>query len=313
LLAGRIPAQAKIKWLKWKQEAENPAINFPPTDSDGPEHSPFRMWIRTRTKLNFQEAEERAKIFQMREKERKDMTQAEIDAEHKRLLMDHQTVCGASAAARTPEEMAKFLASAGHGGGSSSGAFQGRAADIADASELVPAEADEAEEEQEEKDEDEEEEGPPIEAAPKKREAWFDWDKAVGSYIRAESTALQNLEAAVKTAVQNMESVMAQVNAEKYAELKPLTTLEYSLCRKRCDFLKLVVSDKASSAKQDLQELGLDKFVDTRCSAHRQPFLVSCALFRHKCFCEDEVSVVGLLLPELDFRPLLWHSRCVDL
>lgn len=144
--------QATQEWLRMKADAENLAILWPATDMDGPKQSPFRMWIKTATMLNFQEFEQRAKELQSREKEKKDLSQAEIDAMHKRLLMDHQNCAGALGQhARTPEEMARILAKSGHGGGGSTGAFQGRGADIGDVEDLLHEKEDDNKEEDDEK------------------------------------------------------------------------------------------------------------------------------------------------------------------
>ena len=105
-----------------KADAFDPCINFPPTDEDGPRASAFRMWVKVATKVNFQEYEDRQKKVQQREKELKNLSQGDIDALHKRALMDHQATAGAVGSQRTPEEMAKMLLKSGHSGPGSAGA-----------------------------------------------------------------------------------------------------------------------------------------------------------------------------------------------
>lgn len=257
-----VRGQATAKWLKMKKDSADPGIMFPPTDNEGPENSPFRLWVKTKTKLNFQEAEEKAKTFTVKEKEQKDMSQAEIDATHKRLMMDHQASAGASAAAtRTPEEIARHLASSGHGGGTSSGAFQGRGVEIGNVEELVDSEEEDGNEDDAELEDSKGDSAEPVDAAAggkRKSASWFDWDKAVGSFIRAEENALATLKDTVMLSMANMESIIKQVSSEKYAALKPLLSLEFDLCRKRCDFLGLVLSQKPS-AKEDLKALPHNK------------------------------------------------------
>ena len=133
--------RAKAQWLKWKEQAADPSVQFPPTDNDGPENSPFRMWVRTRTKLNFQEAMEKQKQIQLKDKEKKNMQAHEIDEQHKRLLQDHEATAGAVASRLSSEEIARHLASAGQGGGPGIGAFQGRIVDIGNVEELAPPES----------------------------------------------------------------------------------------------------------------------------------------------------------------------------
>ena len=126
-------------------EAEDTDIRFPPTDTEGPESSPFRMWVKTATKLHFQNATENQKQLQIAEKSKKQMSEAELQATHKRLLMDHDTCAGAKG--MTPEEMARHMSQHGGGSGAGSGAFQGRVADIGDVTALAPEPHAEAEDE----------------------------------------------------------------------------------------------------------------------------------------------------------------------
>ena len=145
---GRLSEEkAKQNWFKWKEASVDPNVKFPPFDNDGPEHSPHRLWVRTATKLNFQQAHETQKQFTMEEKGKKDMNKFEIDAAHKRLLQDHDSCAGGNSL--TPDLVAQHMANHGHGGGSASGAFQGRMVDCGDVTLLVPSEGEDEEEDAE--------------------------------------------------------------------------------------------------------------------------------------------------------------------
>ena len=115
-------------------------------------------WVKTATKMHYQEAEERTKELMLQEKPRKDCTPAEIDAMQKRLASNHDTVAGTSA--QRPEEIAAHMAANGHGG--IGGAFQGPVADLGDVTQLAPGE-EEGQDDEEEEDEEEEDDVDPAE------------------------------------------------------------------------------------------------------------------------------------------------------
>jgi hypothetical protein len=74
------------------------------------------------------------------------------------------------------------------------------------------------------------------------KQAWFDWDKAVASFVRAEESALDTMTVSLETTWSNMQDLLKQVGDGKYAAFKPLITMEFELCSKRCHFLSLVVA-----------------------------------------------------------------------
>lgn len=238
--------RAKAQWLKWKEQAADPSVQFPPTDNDGPENSPFRMWVRTRTKLNFQEAMEKQKQIQLKEKEKKNMQAHEIDEQHKRLLQDHEATAGAVASRLSSEEIARHLASAGQGGGPGIGAFQGRIVDIGNVEELAPPESAASNEDgAHDGDELEEEDEDTASGMQKKarKAAWFDWDKAVAAFARADQTSMENLTITVQKTYDSMKHCLAELASEKFVHLRPLLTSEAGLCESRAAFLALALSD----------------------------------------------------------------------
>ena len=138
-------------------ESVDPNIRFPRSDQDGPEHSPFRLWEKSATKLNFQEAEERQRILQMSEQSMKNPGQAQLDAIGKRLMSGGETTAGITGL--SAHEMAQHMAASGHGGGRSSGAFISGGVDVGpDVARLLPQEEDEDEDEDEDGKEDKEQE-----------------------------------------------------------------------------------------------------------------------------------------------------------
>ena len=256
---GRLSEEkAKQNWLKWKEASVDPNVKFPPFDNDGPEHSPHRLWVKTATKLNFQQAHETQKQFKMEEKNKKEMNKFEIDAAHKRLLQDHDSCAGGNSL--TPDLVAQHMANHGHGGGSASGAFQGRMVDCGDVTLLVPSEGEDEEEDAEEDAENEEEDAGVFEDAqsrgsnpPGKKVPWFDVDKAVAAFTRGDANQIDTLMTSVKKTVKEMTELLNQVDSDKYSALKPLMNTEYTLCEKRRNFLNLVLSE-ADTADDDLKQ-----------------------------------------------------------
>ena len=238
--------KAKVQWLRWKEQAADPGVMFPPTDNDGPEVSPFRMWVRTRTKLNFQEAMEKQKQIQLKEKEKKNMQAHEIDEQHKRLLQDHEATAGAVASRLSSEEIARHLASAGQGGGPGIGAFQGRIVDIGNVEELAPPESAPSQEDgADDPDEPAEEDEDATSSVQKKvkKAAWFDWDKAVAAFARADQTSMENLEITVQKTYDSIKHCLTELASEKFEHLRPLLSSEAGLCESRAAFLALILSD----------------------------------------------------------------------
>ena len=245
--------QAKLKWLQWKANAEDPDMRFPPTDMDGPDQSKFRMWVKTATKMHYQEAEERTKELMLQEKPRKDCTPAEIDAMQKRLASNHDTVAGTSA--QRPEEIAAHMAANGHGG--IGGAFQGPVADLGDVTQLAPGDH-EGQDDEEEEDEEEEDDVDPAEdtglvhkksSEAQSRAKWFDWDKAVQAFVRGDGQGIERLRGVVEKTVGEMDALLKQID-DKYSHLKPLMAKEQHLCKSRADFLRLTLLDTDDADEQ---------------------------------------------------------------
>lgn len=249
--------QSKLQWLKWKREAQDPDILFPPTDQEGPEHAPFRVWVKTATKMHFQEAEERQKQLVMAEKSKKDMTAAEIESARKRLMTNHATIGGASPL-KALAETAALLASSGHGGGASLGALQGRIADVGDVLALVP-DTDEEDGQEVAEDEEDAEDACDVEegAEPhgkklRKPPVWFDWDRAVSAFVRGEETQVKALKETTLKTLASMKALLEQVASERYKHLLPFLGGDHTVMRKRYNFLMLTVSDKPT-AEDDLK------------------------------------------------------------
>ncbi len=71
----------------------------------------------------------------------------------------------------------------------------------------------------------------------------------MGSFCRGEEQAIGGMRATIEKIIKNMEELIATVDSEKNVNLKPLMSLEYDLCKRRLDFLKLVLSDKPDDLK----------------------------------------------------------------
>ena len=248
---------AKAQWLKWKQDSTDPDTRFPPSDCDGPKSSPYRLWVKTATKLHFQVAQENQKQLQMSEKAKKDMSSVEIDQAHKRLLQDHETCAGAKSL--TPDEMVHLMGTAGSGS-TDNAAFQGRMVDVGDVTTLLPEEKPKAQKEDGQHDDgdapEEDDEGDDEESKKTpsdKSSKWLDWDAAISTYVRGEEKQIALLRKAVDKTLVEMKTLLDQISSPQYSQLLPILGIEHRLASQRYDFLLLTVSD-ASDVERKLIE-----------------------------------------------------------
>ena len=76
-----------------------------------------------------------------------------------------------------------------------------------------------------------------------KKAAWFDWDKAVAAFARADQASMENLTITVQKTYDSMKHCLMELASEKFAPLRPLLASEAGLCESRAAFLALALSD----------------------------------------------------------------------
>lgn len=188
---------------------------------------------------------DRAKSFQAREKDVKDLSEEAIMQRKKQLLVDHDRHCDYDAKALA----AGMVKASGEGTAGNSFASNTYEVDVESLAVKVEAEdADNQEDDSKDAVKEEKDEETPIEPAPKKRGFW-DRDTAVASKMRQESNALVTLNMQVDTKLHEGRTQLNEVT-KRGPDCARETSVERETLTRRLKFLEAVLQPNAQALEQ---------------------------------------------------------------
>ncbi|CAE7259215.1 unnamed protein product [Symbiodinium sp. CCMP2456] len=244
---------AETATTQWREKFNAPGAI---TDKKG-DHPRFRdrVAISTKDLVVFRDADIKAQSYLLKDKESKNVDQAEIDKAELRLNRERQLKVSSD---RSRTDQAGTMITAAEAAGTE-GAFSADgkiAVQVGDVRNLIEDDADNDQMEDEGHDGDsnstpsktrkrDEESNPASGSKPgkkPKREAWFDRDGAVTSALRSHSQWLSTTKATISSTIKDLTGTLSNVTLDVKEEVRN----ETRLAKSRLSALKLVISEKAS-------------------------------------------------------------------